>query len=137
MFPIYIVLVTIVVASTNDAKEKAQEVSQNNPQTVVEEKSLPSSSVSVGKEGFLRVPNSDIVSVLKTKELQEEFMKSAIANDTYGMAKIISEGGGFNVPTGTKALVVDSEFGIRKVRILTGEYAMKDGWVAKEFIQPQ
>lgn len=90
-----------------------------------------------GEEGYLRVSGSDIVSVLNTKEIQDQFMKAGLANDTYGMAKIISDGGGFNVTAGTKVLVIDQEVGIRKVRVLDGEYSMKEGWVAKEFIGKQ
>lgn len=90
-----------------------------------------------GEEGYLRVSGSNIVSVLNTPEIQNQFMKAGLAKDTYGMAKIISDGGGFNVTTGTKVLVIDSEVGIRKVRVLDGEHSMKEGWVAKEFISKE
>lgn len=90
-----------------------------------------------GEEGYLRVSGSNIVSVLNTPEIHEQFMKAGLAKDTYGMAKIISDGRGFNVNVGTKVLVIDSEVGIRKVRVLDGEHAIKEGWVSKEFISKQ
>ncbi len=136
MFPIYLVLVAVVVSSTNDAKEKAQ--SANAPTAQPDQVETASTGpIGPGDEGYLRVSNSEIVTVLKTEELQEQFMKSGLANDTYGMAKIIADGGGFNVPVGTKVLVIDSEVGVRKVRVLTGDHAMQEGWVAKEFVQKQ
>jgi hypothetical protein len=90
-----------------------------------------------GEEGYLRISESNIISVLNTPEIHAQFMKAGLAKDTYGMAKIISDGGGFNVNAGTKVLVIDSEVGIRKVRVLDGEHSMKEGWVSKEFISKQ
>lgn len=118
------VVVVVIFASMGGSDTPATDTSADNV-------------ISLGDEGYLRVSSGDIVTVLKTKEAQEQFMKSAIANDTYGMAKLVAEGQGFNVPVGTKVKVIDSEFGIRKVRILDGEHAMEDGWVPKEFIRKQ
>ena len=118
------VIVVVVLASAGGSDTSTSDTSVN-------------SAISLGDEGYLRISNSDVITVLKTKEAFEEFTKSAVANDTYGMAKLVTDGQGFNVAVGTKVKVIDSDFAVRKVRILDGEHAMKDGWVAKEFIQKE
>jgi hypothetical protein len=98
--------------------------------------STPSNIVRVGEEGYLRV-SGEIVTVARTKESYDEFTQSMYAKDTYGMAKLVADGKAFNVPVGTKVLVIDQAVGDRKVRILEGSHANEDGWVVKEFISKQ
>lgn len=93
------------------------------------------SSVSVGEEGFLQTDGSDTTLVLRSKELLDAFINAAVSNDTYGMSEILLTDGGFLVPNGTKALVIDQELGTRKIRILEGVYLGESGWIPKEFIQ--
>lgn len=98
--------------------------------------STPSNIVRVGEEGYLRV-SGEIVTVARTKEAYDDFTQSMYAKDTYGMAKLVADGKAFNVPVGTKVLVIDQAVGDRKVRILEGSHTNEDGWVVKEFISKQ
>lgn len=81
--------------------------------------------------------SGDETVVLRTKELLDEYIKAAVNKDTYGMATIIYNDGGFFVPNGTKVLVIDSTVGSRQVRILEGEHLAESGWVPKEFVLKQ
>lgn len=103
----------------------------------IPETSTPSNIVKVGEEGYLRVSSGQIVTVARTKEAYDEFTKSMSSKDTYGMAKVVADGRAFDVPVGTKVLVIDQDVGDRKVRILEGKHINEDGWVVKEFVSKQ
>ncbi len=105
----------------------------NTSNTSTNLSNIPSS----GEEGYLRIENSEIVTLARTKEDYDELNKAMYAKDTYGIARMVMENKAFDVPVGTKVLVIDQKFGGRKVRILEGKYAMEDGWVVMEFVSKQ
>lgn len=92
-------------------------------------------SVGVGEEGFLQTDGADKTFVLRSEELLDAFVQASVSNDTYGMSEILLAGGGFLVPNGTKALVIDRGTGRRKVRVLEGDFTGESGWIPMEFIQ--
>ncbi len=98
--------------------------------------SIAVQKVSVGEEGFLRMPNKSGEDVLlaTTEKNFDDFMKASIAGDTMGATDVVLNGGAYYVVAGTKAKVIDTSVGKRKVRILDGGMVGKVGWIPFEYI---
>lgn len=95
----------------------------------------------LGKEVFLRLLSTSdpeqIIPLSPTKELTEEVRKALRAKDMQGLLDLMLNEGVFAVPNGTKALLIDKAFALRKVRILQGEMQGKAGWLEMEFVVDQ
>jgi len=89
----------------------------------------------VGSEAFIRVPNLDTVQLAVDKESSEMWIKACVAKDYIGMVELEASGRIFTVPSGTKVLVIDSSFAIRKVRVLEGDAFGKSGWLPYEWVK--
>lgn len=92
--------------------------------------------LSTGQTRYIRSPKrgSDDVPVLTSESALDRFIKAATANDTYGMAEIVSSEG-FFVPTGTKVLILDTNaYGKTEFRILEGEHSNIAAWLPDEFL---
>ena len=96
--------------------------------------SAAESTVNRGQNGYLHIADGQSVSVLRTKEGFDAYIKAAVNNDTMGMAQMIYDDEGFLAPDGTKVLVIDSDIGSRQVRILAGKFIGQSGWVPMEFV---
>lgn len=60
--------------------------------------------------------------------------KALVARDDIGLGKLAAAGLVVAIPRNTQVKVIDSEFGIRQVRVLTGELYGRTFWVLKEVI---
>lgn len=129
-----IVAVIILLASLGgdeNSSPSSNPSSSNQPQG--------SQSVSVGEAGLLN-NNSDPSQcsgksiIALTEDAYEEVVKAAVAKDNYSGATILLEGRAVLRPNCTKALVIDSGVGKRKIR-LTEEPEIA-GWVPVEWVKP-
>jgi hypothetical protein len=64
-----------------------------------------------------------------SREAFDAWTKSIVAKDARGGAELLFGGLVFTPQKGTKVLVIDTAFLIRKVRILEGEFKGQAGWV--------
>lgn len=143
-FWVAIIVVVVYVDSKEPAPKPAQtqETPQVQPAPVptLAAKPVASSRVGVGEDGMLNY-HSDIKDcsqetiVSLDVETEKAVIKASIANDTYGMAEVVSSGKAFLVSNCTKVKVIDQNVGSRKIRILEGEQLSKSGWVPMEFVK--
>ncbi len=110
------------------------------PAAVPAKTAAPSSSsnVTLGQNGYLRLPSSGDATVFTTEQALTDYTKAAVENDTTGMAQIIQDGEGYFVPQGTKVLLIDyGGIGQGKVRLLEGDHSGEAVWVPTDFISAQ
>lgn len=98
-------------------------------------------SAQIGEIAFLRLSNTSnpesIICLGSTKEGFDEVMTSLLANDFVGLLEIP---GAFCVSNGTKVQVIDSGYGVRRVRIMEGvrkvdeDKVLRSGWTAMEWV---
>lgn len=108
----------------------------SNVENVVEK-----TKAAIGDTAFLRLEGiSDPEQVICLGSTEEEFSqvgKSLLAKDFIGLLEIP---GAFCVSNGTKVQVIDSAYGVRKVRILEGvrevdsDKVYRSGWTAMEWV---
>ncbi len=92
-------------------------------------------SVTIGSEAFIRAGNLDTVYLAVDKQSMDMWAKAGLAKDYIGMAQLEASGRIFPVPNGTKVLVIDSSFTLRKVRVLEGDAYGKSGWLPYEWVE--
>lgn len=82
----------------------------------------PQPWVQIGDEVRLHVlsPGADEIAVAVTRETYSEMFKALSAKDMYGLSLLMVSDRVFLVDDGTKILVIDTAFGLRKVRVLEG-----------------
>ncbi|MDB5260544.1 MAG: hypothetical protein JWN37_775 [Candidatus Nomurabacteria bacterium] len=90
----------------------------------------------IGEEGYIKT-TLKYPFLAVDRESYDQIMKSAVAKDDRGIAEVIAGGGGFFVDNGTKVLVLDQEFGSRKVRVLEGDQINRTGWLVMEWISKE
>lgn len=90
--------------------------------------------VGIGEKGLLRQKGTTEVAVAIDEAALDESIKASIANDGIGRAELMFRGRLFLVEQNTPALLIDTTFAARKVRILAGQYYGKSGWVPKEWL---
>jgi hypothetical protein len=88
----------------------------------------------VGETGYLRCEGEPTLLVAIDRAALDEFTKVSVAKDYYGLGQLIASGRLFEVPAGTRVLVIDSSVFSRKVRIMEGASAGQSGWLAYEFV---
>jgi hypothetical protein len=93
--------------------------------------------VSVGQNGRLELPGGGSVVLAVDKKALDDFTKASVAKDTIGVAAMVLSGRLFEVPSGTKCLVIDRTFAARQVRIMEGDQFGASGWVAYEWVKPE
>lgn len=124
-----VILVPIVLGVVVSLARNSGDSGQVSNSTVVQK-------VDVGEDGFLRIPNKSDEDVLlaTTEKNFDDFIKASVAGDTMGAAGIVLNGGAYYVTAGTKAKVIDTSVGKRKVRVLDGDMIGKVGWIPFEHI---
>lgn len=124
--------VSIVVSALDD---KQPSTSTTTTQPAVAQTTQPASSqkVSVGEEGYIKVSSPKTI-LANTKTDLDALTKIYLANDTEGIAEFLVGGQGFAVSNGTKVLVIDTAYGVRRVRVLEGDQANKTGWLPMEYV---
>ena len=98
--------------------------------------------LSIGEEGIINFredksdcSGEDTVVLGVTKEAQDKVGKALLAEDYIGIRNLLLSGEAFGVNICTKAKVIDSDLGIRQVRILEGENFGNAGWLPYEWIK--
>lgn len=156
-----IIIVVIIIAAENDTLTQTEEKNTaiktpavNNVPVQKEEKkpvvttpvvdqasNQPKELSELGAEGYLRISgkndSSQVVILTEKKENYELVTKAFMAKDYEGLLEIP---GAFGVSNGTKIKIIDTAFGIRRVRIIEGvreidsDKVGRTGWTAKEFV---
>jgi len=100
--------------------------------------------VQIGDDAFLRLPGisdpEQVICLGSTKEEFEQVSKALLAKDTLGLFDLP---GAFCVSNGSRVKVIDSAFGVRRVRITAGVRNVDNdkigtsGWTAKEWVVKQ
>ncbi len=114
--------------------------SPSNPATVDQ----PITEMAVGQEGYLRLPGisdpSQVICLGSTKEEANQITKSLLAKDFLGILEIP---GAFCVGNGSRALLIEKSFPLRKVRITAGvnevdsDKVGQSGWLPLEWVVVQ
>ena len=95
-------------------------------------------TVRIGGTGVLRIPGQDNVLVAVSNAAHDRMIELAVAGDDVGTAQLVLAGQAYVVPAGTSVRVIDrSGFGVREVRIMSGEHFGANGFVSEDFICPQ
>lgn len=89
----------------------------------------------VGEVGILDHGASGEVVVAVDKEALSEFTKLAGANDTRGISLLVLRGSLFLVPRGTRVRVLETGMIRKRVRVIGGSQADRDGWVPTEWVR--
>lgn len=101
--------------------------------TQTSEQPAPSTKVSLGEEGYIKVTSPKTI-LANTKTDLDALTKTYLANDTAGIEEFLVGGRGFVVANGTKVLVIDTGVGVRKVRVLEGDQINNTGWLPMEYV---
>jgi len=117
---IFIILVIIISIAFN------QSGSNQNTTTNI-------ATISIGDTVYLFTSVDQDVLIAVTRDDLTEIIKLAHAGDTLGMTQMVLQGRAYFVKPNTKALVIDSEVAVRKVRIYEGDMIGETGWVPFEF----
>ena len=94
----------------------------------------PSAPITM-KDGGADVTLTVTAGVCPTKADFDELTKLALANDTVGGQQMINSGRVLVVSSGTKAKIIETSFTAYRIRIMSGKYAGRDGWVVREAVQ--
>lgn len=121
----------IVNPTTTPAKNSQQSNSENND----EPSDASNDLVGIGENGILDTGSEDVLLGI-TKEDNDQIVHSYVINDLDAVTQMVLDGKAFFVPAKTKILVIDSDFPVKQVRILEGDFNGESGWVPYEFIKP-
>ncbi|PIR14045.1 hypothetical protein COV49_00195 [Candidatus Falkowbacteria bacterium CG11_big_fil_rev_8_21_14_0_20_39_10] len=95
----------------------------------------------IGDEAII-TNGTELVLLGRTKDDFAELQKISLAQDTFGLAQMMEVGKIFEVKSGTKVKLLDSETSLfdynsdkRQVRILEGLQMGKSGWVNYDFVK--
>lgn len=88
-----------------------------------------SAKVSVGSDVTLAMVGLGI-----TNADFDELTRLALANDKVGGQRLIDSGRVLVIQSGTKAKIIEMNFTSYRVRIMSGPYTGRDGWVVKEAV---
>lgn len=131
---IVVILFFIIGTSMTDSSAPKNEVASTPPATT-------SDNLTVGQEGYIRLPNNpdptQIICLGTTKGDADKIGDALLAKDYMGLLEIP---GAFCVHNGTKALLIEKSFPLRRVRI-TEAYQKIDqdkvglaGWLPMEWV---
>lgn len=89
-----------------------------------------------GDKAVLRHQDGSDVGVLvsPTEEWFDRVTKLCVAGDTEGLSQMLLAGRVWSIPPGTRCLVIDPGIMIYEVRIQSGPYSGRSGFVATEFV---
>ncbi len=104
---------------------------------------VPKAGIHIGQQAALR-SGGKYSAVLDSKESFGKWIQSEIAGDQQGKVNLAQAGNALLVPSESMALVIDvsylSQYGqvipLALVRITSGEFAGKSGWVATSQLVP-
>lgn len=97
--------------------------------------SVTTTHVLPGQQGFLRTSIGSTTAVGITKDAYDAYFKAVSANDEIGYYQLLNAGKIFNVPNGTKVLVIDNSWGYDQIRFVGGTHSGESAWVGYEAIK--
>jgi len=110
-----LIFVIIFIAAISDKSNSGEKA---NSSTSAQQKA---NNMKVGDEGYLRLPDAtsteQLICLGETKEAYNQISRSIAAGDYMG---IVQTTGAFCVGNGTKVLLIEKSFPLRKVRIIQG-----------------
>ncbi|HEY4498991.1 MAG TPA: zinc ribbon domain-containing protein [Candidatus Paceibacterota bacterium] len=136
--PFLVILLALILLFIFSVGKSANKVAENvggvnEPVTTTP---TPNKLPNIGSEGTVSVEGQDQVLLTRTEEAQKTFAKAALAKDTAGLTELVLGGDAFFVKSETKVLVIDrGSLGVRKVRILDGDFAGETGYLPMEYIK--
>ena len=135
---ILLALFLIFVFSVGKSANKVAEEDVSGVTAPVTTASNQNKLPNIGSEGTVSVVGQNQVLLTRTQEAQEKFSKAALAKDTTGLTELVLDGEAFFVKSGTKVLVIDrGSLGVRKIRVLDGDFAGETGYLPMEYIKVQ
>ncbi len=134
----FFILYTIGCSSDKNSNQPVQQPQVNQPQV---QNNVSVNDLQIGQEGYLRLPGNDdkeqVICLGKTKDDADAISKALIKKDFMGLLEIP---GAFGVGNGSRVLLIERDFPLRRVRILEGVNDVdKDkvglsGWVTRELV---
>lgn len=118
--------------TTNDKVTTNTETAQTETQ---ESSDTSNDFVGIGENGILDNGSEDVLLGV-SKEDNDQIVHNYVINDLDAVAQMVLDGKAFFVPTQTKVLVIERDFGVRQVRILEGDFSGQSGWIPYEFVKP-
>jgi hypothetical protein len=88
----------------------------------------------VGDEGYLHSSSTNVIVPITQTDL-DRAIQLGVANDDIGIAEMVARGRALIVDQNTKVKVIQTTTATAEVRILTGSFTGRSGWVPKEFIK--
>lgn len=133
LYSVLILFCVTVLVSAIDSNDANTPTSTAQPAVAQPAQPASSQKVSVGEEGYIKVLSPKTI-LANTKTDLDALTKIYLANDTEGIAEFLVGGQGFAVSNGIKVLVLDTAYGVRRVRVLEGDQASKTGWLPMEYV---
>jgi len=146
-FVIAVFLVLVVIGSMGEdksSKQASQPSKETASQQPQEADNKPKQLKNLGDEGYLRYPDSNdseaIVILTADRENYKQVVTAGLSGDTLGILEIP---GAFGVSVGTQVKIIDTDVGVKRVRILDGATDVDDekigrtGWTASEWVVNQ
>ncbi len=133
LYTVGILFAVGIVVSALDDKGTSSSTTSAQPAVTQTEQTALSQKVSIGEEGYIKVPSPKTI-LANTKTDLDALTKIYLANDTQGIEEFLVGGQGFAVSNNTKVLVTDTAVGARRVRVLEGDQSGKSGWLPMEFV---
>jgi hypothetical protein len=132
---IFIALILLSVGSSTLSLKTFDNFEPSGDTKIVEEK------IHIGDEGYLKLGTTtdpdQVICLGSTKEEHEQISKALIAKDYIGILEIP---GAFCVGNGTKIQVIDTDYMLRRVRIIEThrdvdqDKLLMSGWVTSDFV---
>jgi len=133
LYSVLILFCVGVLVSAIDDGGTSTPTPATQPAVAQTEQPASSQKVSVGEEGYIKVSSPKTI-LANTKTDLDGLTKIYLANDTEGIAEFLVGGQGFAVSNGTKVLLIDTAYGVRRVRVLEGDQVSKTGWLPMEYV---
>ena len=101
------------------------------------ESQASASEVSIGSTAYLDIDGEPEVWLARSKDGHDILVKASITKDSYRIGQLIAGNAIYLVPRGTRVLVIDEGFGVREVRVLSGQHVGETGWISYEFVKAE
>lgn len=92
----------------------------------------PAQAQMPGQEGVIVMK---MTGVCLTKNYHDDWVNAEVAGDMEGITNLVFSGRCFLVEKGERVLVIESSWTLRKVRMRSGPYKGRAGWVYMEAVK--
>ena len=119
------VILALIVASGCNQSQSAP-TTTTVPETITH--------IPIGGTGTIR-SGGPIALLSTTKDGYDEINDALAAKDKIGLRNLLMTRKAFTVKSGTRGLVIDSSWTLKRVRILDGDHKDAAGWLPFEFVK--